>query len=154
LKFFLSFPLVGICDFSQEKQGMPAHHRKEIYDLLQFAVVGMIDNEQPTVPRAAQRSGKPIKSIRQRLVGKGGRVRGNLMGKRVDFSARSVRLLVLCCVCVPYCAVTASCLFFFQMIWSGQLTHFSTDVFASSFRSSPPIRPSCSTSWVCLARLP
>ena len=41
-------------------------------------------------PQSLQRSGKPIKSIRQRLVGKAGRVRGNLMGKRVDFSARSV----------------------------------------------------------------
>lgn len=41
------------------------------------------------VPQAQQRGGKPIKSIRQRLVGKAGRVRGNLMGKRVDFSARS-----------------------------------------------------------------
>ena len=28
--------------------------------------------------------------MKERLVGKGGRVRGNLMGKRVDFSARSV----------------------------------------------------------------
>lgn len=55
----------------------------------------MIDNEQASVPRAEQRSGKPIKSIRQRLVGKGGRVRGNLMGKRVDFSARSVWLFLL-----------------------------------------------------------
>ena len=31
-----------------------------------------------------------MKSIRERLVGKAGRVRGNLMGKRVDFSARTV----------------------------------------------------------------
>ena len=32
----------------------------------------------------------PIKSIKERLNGKTGRVRGNLMGKRVDYSARSV----------------------------------------------------------------
>jgi DNA-directed RNA polymerase II subunit RPB1 len=31
-----------------------------------------------------------LKSIKERINGKGGRVRGNLMGKRVDFSARSV----------------------------------------------------------------
>ncbi len=37
-----------------------------------------------------QKSGRPIKSIRARLKGKEGRVRGNLMGKRVDFSARTV----------------------------------------------------------------
>lgn len=39
---------------------------------------------------ALQRSGRPIMSISQRLKGKSGRVRGNLMGKRVDFSARTV----------------------------------------------------------------
>ena len=31
-----------------------------------------------------------LKSIKERLNGKGWSVRGNLMGKRVDFSARSV----------------------------------------------------------------
>lgn len=41
-------------------------------------------------PQAMQKSGRPLKSIKQRLKGKEGRVRGNLMGKRVDFSARTV----------------------------------------------------------------
>lgn len=40
--------------------------------------------------QAMQKSGRPLKSIKQRLKGKEGRVRGNLMGKRVDFSARTV----------------------------------------------------------------
>lgn len=40
--------------------------------------------------QATQRSGRPIKSICSRLKAKEGRVRGNLMGKRVDFSARTV----------------------------------------------------------------
>ncbi|RWW08445.1 hypothetical protein GW17_00028117 [Ensete ventricosum] len=39
---------------------------------------------------ATQRSGRPIKSICSRLKAKEGRIRGNLMGKRVDFSARTV----------------------------------------------------------------
>jgi DNA-directed RNA polymerase beta' subunit len=34
--------------------------------------------------------GKPLKSIKDRLWSKDGRMRGNLMGKRVDFSARTV----------------------------------------------------------------
>uniref|UniRef100_A0A3B4BCA3 DNA-directed RNA polymerase subunit n=1 Tax=Periophthalmus magnuspinnatus TaxID=409849 RepID=A0A3B4BCA3_9GOBI len=42
------------------------------------------------VDAAMQKSGRPLKSIKQRLKGKEGRVRGNLMGKRVDFSARTV----------------------------------------------------------------
>tara|TARA_B110000285_G_C15007005_1_gene554380 strand:+ start:518 stop:1117 length:600 start_codon:yes stop_codon:yes gene_type:complete len=50
----------------------------------------LVDNKIPGVASVAQRSGRPLKSIKERLNGKGGRVRGNLMGKRVDFSARSV----------------------------------------------------------------
>ena len=51
----------------------------------------MVDNRIPEkVASVAQRSGRPLKSIKERIVGKQGRVRGNLMGKRVDFSARSV----------------------------------------------------------------
>ncbi len=40
--------------------------------------------------QALQRGGRPLKSVKQRLKSKEGRVRGNLMGKRVDFSARAV----------------------------------------------------------------
>ena len=50
----------------------------------------MVDNKIPGVASVAQRSGRPLKSIKERLNGKTGRVRGNLMGKRVDYSARSV----------------------------------------------------------------
>lgn len=38
----------------------------------------------------AQTSGRPLQCISGRLNTKNGRIRGNLMGKRVDFSARSV----------------------------------------------------------------
>ena len=58
--------------------------------VLQYHVATFIDNEIPGLPPAQQRSGRPLKSVRQRLKAKEGRVRGNLMGKRVDFSARSV----------------------------------------------------------------
>lgn len=44
----------------------------------------------PISSQAMQKSGRPLKSLKQRLKGKEGRVRGNLMGKRVDFSARTV----------------------------------------------------------------
>lgn len=58
--------------------------------VLQYYVATQIDNNIPNVAQVAQRSGRPLKSIKERLNGKQGRVRGNLMGKRVDFSARSV----------------------------------------------------------------
>jgi DNA-directed RNA polymerase II subunit RPB1 len=50
----------------------------------------MMNNEISGIPASSQKSGRPIKSIRARLKGKEGRLRGNLMGKRVDFSARTV----------------------------------------------------------------
>ena len=49
-----------------------------------------MDNDLPGLPQALQKSGRPLKSIKARLKGKEGRLRGNLMGKRVDFSARTV----------------------------------------------------------------
>jgi DNA-directed RNA polymerase II subunit RPB1 len=58
--------------------------------VLQYYTATLIDNKIPGVASVAQRSGRPLKAIKDRLNGKGGRVRGNLMGKRVDFSARSV----------------------------------------------------------------
>lgn len=63
---------------------------EEHIKLLQFHVSTYIDNEIPGQPQATQRTGRPIKSISQRIKSKEGRVRGNLMGKRVDFSARTV----------------------------------------------------------------
>ena len=58
--------------------------------VLQYYVATLVDNKISGVASVAQRSGRPLKSIKERLNGKGGRVRSNLMGKRVDFSARSV----------------------------------------------------------------
>tara|TARA_Y100001935_G_C17308400_1_gene513964 strand:- start:15 stop:4520 length:4506 start_codon:yes stop_codon:yes gene_type:complete len=58
--------------------------------VLQYYVATLVDNKIPGVAAVAQRSGRPLKAIKERLNGKTGRVRGNLMGKRVDFSARSV----------------------------------------------------------------
>jgi DNA-directed RNA polymerase II subunit RPB1 len=76
------------------KQKIEANAPKNIIDewtqLLQYHVSTLIDNNLPGVPPAQQRSGRPLKSIKDRLKSKEGRVRGNLMGKRVDFSARSV----------------------------------------------------------------
>ena len=58
--------------------------------VLQYYIATLVDNKIPGVASVAQRSGRPLKSIKERLNGKSGRVRGNLMGKRVDYSARSV----------------------------------------------------------------
>ena len=73
-----------------EQTGAPASIIADITNMLQFHVATLIDNEIPNIPRATQKSGRPLKSIKQRLKAKEGRIRGNLMGKRVDFSARTV----------------------------------------------------------------
>ncbi|XP_064638126.1 DNA-directed RNA polymerase II subunit RPB1-like [Lineus longissimus] len=73
-----------------EQNGAAAHIIAEDTKMLQFHVATFTDNEMPGLPKAVQKSGRPLKSVKQRLKGKEGRVRGNLMGKRVDFSARTV----------------------------------------------------------------
>lgn len=57
---------------------------------LQFEVFTYMNNNIRGQKQSTQRSGAPTKSITDRLRGKDGRIRGNLMGKRVDFSSRSV----------------------------------------------------------------
>jgi DNA-directed RNA polymerase beta' subunit len=59
------------------------------YFLLQFHVATYIDNNIPNQRQSLKRNKIPVKSIKQRFVGKGGRIRGNLQGKRVDLSARA-----------------------------------------------------------------
>lgn len=73
-----------------ELEGTPAHIIEEFETLLQFHVATYMANDTAGQPQALQKSGRPVKAIRSRLKGKEGRVRGNLMGKRVDFSARTV----------------------------------------------------------------
>ena len=58
--------------------------------LLQYHVATYVDNDIKGMPPTAQRSGRPLRTLKSRFGAKTGRVRGNLMGKRVDFSARSV----------------------------------------------------------------
>jgi len=70
--------------------GAPQIIIEDLWELLQYHVTTYLDNEVPGVPPAKHRSGRPLKTLAQRLKGKEGRFRGNLSGKRVDFSARTV----------------------------------------------------------------
>ena len=58
--------------------------------ILQYLVAMIANNKIKGAVPMAQRSGRPLQCIMGRLNSKNGRIRGNLMGKRVDFSARSV----------------------------------------------------------------
>ncbi len=57
--------------------------------MLQEAVDALFDNGRRGRPVAGQ-SGRPLKSLSDMLKGKQGRFRQNLLGKRVDYSGRSV----------------------------------------------------------------
>ncbi|RLG78390.1 MAG: DNA-directed RNA polymerase subunit A' [Thermoprotei archaeon] len=70
--------------------GAPEVIVEDLWELLQYHITTYIDNEVPGVPPAKRRSGMPLRTLAQRLKGKEGRFRGNLSGKRVDFSARTV----------------------------------------------------------------
>ncbi|XP_063375717.1 DNA-directed RNA polymerase II subunit RPB1-like [Cydia amplana] len=73
-----------------QQNGAATHIITNNIKILQFHVATLVDNDKPWMPKAMQKSGKPLKAIKARLSGKEGRIRGNLMGKRVDFSARTV----------------------------------------------------------------
>lgn len=70
--------------------GAPEVIIEDLWDLLQYHITTYFDNEAPGVPPAKHRSGRALRTLAQRLKGKEGRFRGNLSGKRVDFSARTV----------------------------------------------------------------
>lgn len=71
------------------KNGNEKYINDYIYQL-QWNVTTLIDNDIKGNPVAQQRSGRALKALKERIKGKGGRIRSNIMGKRVDFSARSV----------------------------------------------------------------
>ena len=57
---------------------------------VQYHIATLVDNESKNIPVSTRRSGQPLKMIRQRIRSKDGRIRSNIMGKRVDFSGRTV----------------------------------------------------------------
>jgi DNA-directed RNA polymerase II subunit RPB1 len=66
-------------------------YNQDFYALLQYHVAVYFDNDSVTLPRTEFKTGgRILKSVSERIKGKAGRIRSNLMGKRVDFSARSV----------------------------------------------------------------
>ncbi len=70
--------------------GAPDFILEDLWELLQYHVSTFYDNELVGVPQARHRSGRPLKTLAQRLKTKDGRFRQNLTGKRVNFSARTV----------------------------------------------------------------
>jgi DNA-directed RNA polymerase beta' subunit len=74
------------CNKLIEKEQNPAK-KKSYTNILEFHVSTLFDNSKG---KARQINGRPLKGIRERINGKSGRIRNNLMGKRNDFCARTV----------------------------------------------------------------
>ena len=70
--------------------GAPDFIIADIWELLQYHISTLMNNEISSLPPARHRSGRALKTLVQRLSKKEGRFRGNLSGKRVNFSARTV----------------------------------------------------------------
>ncbi|PGH08790.1 hypothetical protein AJ79_05889 [Helicocarpus griseus UAMH5409] len=69
-------------------KGAPVQTIIECWDYMQLQIAVYINSDVPGLQKAD--FGKPIRGFCQRLKGKQGRFRGNLSGKRVDFSGRTV----------------------------------------------------------------
>lgn len=71
-------------------RGAGAWNVIELWDFLQNLAAQYINGALPGFPPALKKNTPAIRGLCQRLKGKQGRFRGNLSGKRVDFSARTV----------------------------------------------------------------
>jgi len=74
----------------QQERGAPTDKLQELISLVQYHWATYIANDFPKMGISQQRSHRPIKSLLERLVGKQGRFRTNLMGKRGNQSSRTV----------------------------------------------------------------
>ncbi|VDO71506.1 unnamed protein product [Heligmosomoides polygyrus] len=72
-----------------KKDGASVKTVMETWEHLQFQVALYLNSETSGLPPELQPK-RPVSGLAQRLKGKRGRFRGNLSGKRVDHSARSV----------------------------------------------------------------
>jgi DNA-directed RNA polymerase subunit A' len=91
----LTHKLVDIVRINQSLKenidiGAPEFILNDLWELVQYHISTYFDNELTGAPLARHRSGRALKGIIQRLKAKEGRLRGNLLGKRVNFSARTV----------------------------------------------------------------
>lgn len=91
----LTYALFNLFKANQEldkkiKQGAHASQISPSYELLQFRVATYTTNDLQKQPKVKQRSGRETQGAIQKLKGKEGLVRQNMMGKRVDQSARTV----------------------------------------------------------------
>jgi len=89
----LTHKLADIVKFNKKvtlESFKPTKHYNDYLSCLQYHLATYYDNESNLLPRSEIKTGNFTKGIKSNIEGKNGRIRCNLQGKRVDFSARSV----------------------------------------------------------------
>ena len=76
--------------FENINAGAPEIIVEDLWDLLQYHITTYYDNTLTNIPPARHRSGQPLRTLVERIKSKEGRFRHNLVGKRVNFAARTV----------------------------------------------------------------
>lgn len=139
----LTHKLVDILRINQRLEeninsGAPQLIIEDLWDLLQYHVATYFDNGITGIPPARHRSGRPLKTIAQRLKSKEGRFRNNLSGKRVNFSARTVvgpdPNISINEVGVPYLIAT-------ELTVPEEVTERNIDNFKTLILNGPKIHP-------------
>lgn len=82
--------IVSVNSKLRDQMNRENNNFEDTYTLLQYHIATFFDNNSALPKSEFKTGGKATKSIADRIKAKEGRVRTNLMGKRVDFSARSV----------------------------------------------------------------
>jgi len=102
----LTYQLIEILKINNQlakAEDMSEQKRQKLIQSLRFRVTTSMNNSKGKAKHPTD--SRPLKGYKERLAGKGGRLRNNLMGKRVDFSSRSVigadPTLKLDEVCIP-----------------------------------------------------
>ncbi len=76
--------------FENINAGAPEIIVEDLWDLLQYHITTYFDNTLTNIPPARHRSGQELRTLVERIKSKEGRFRHNLVGKRVNFAARTV----------------------------------------------------------------
>lgn len=105
---------------------------------LQSQVAALVDNETNSYPKVVNRAQRPLKTIKGRHKGKPGRVRANLMGKRTNYSARTVITadpnLSLDQVGVPYAMAQV-------LTYPEEVNQYNIDALTTLVRRGPNVYP-------------
>lgn len=86
----LTYQLIEIVKINKQllSEDITAQKRQKLGHTLRFRISTMFNNSKGKAKHPTDK--RPLKGIKERLAGKKGRIRDNLMGKRVNFSARTV----------------------------------------------------------------